>query len=115
MANKDCNKGFADSYMLLNHEDAHFCDLLRLLFSKNVGKRKFVESHAGGDYEDSFGHRWLIFISIIGQKLLQLISKPLEWFGYLVESFINLLVLNGGFFSLIINFLKGLFIIITSF
>ncbi|KAL1333148.1 hypothetical protein HN51_061901 [Arachis hypogaea] len=103
----DCNKGFADSYMLLNHEDAHLVDLVKLLFSKNVGKRKFVDSHAGGDYEDSFAHRWLIFISIVGQKLLQFVAKPLAFLGNCVERFVNLLLLNGGFFFLILNFLRG--------
>ena len=103
----DCNKSFADSYMLLKHEDAHFFDLLHVLFSRNVGKRKFVESHAGRALEESFGHRWLIFISVLAQKLMQLVAKPLAFFGTCVELLINLIVLNGGLFMLILDFLRG--------
>lgn len=103
----DCNKGFADSYMLLNPEDAHFIDLFRILFSGNVGHRKFVDSHAEGDYEGSFRHRWLIFVSVLLQKFLILLAKPLAFLGTFFEFLINLLVLNGGFFMILINFLKG--------
>ncbi|TKY70578.1 Lipase protein [Spatholobus suberectus] len=102
-----CNKGFADSYMLLNHEDAHFFDLLHVLLSRNLGNRKFVDCHAGGAVEESFRHRWLIFVSVVLQKLLVLIAKPLAFFGNCVELLVNLLVLNGGFFRIVINFLTG--------
>ena len=103
----DCNNGFADSYMLLKHEDAHFFDLLHVLTSRNMARRKFVESHAEGELEESFSHRWLIFISILAQKLMQLVSMPLAFFGTCVELLMNLIALNGGIFRVILNFLKG--------
>lgn len=107
--NDKCNKGFADSYMLLSPEDAHFFDLLRVLYSRNLGHRKFVDSNAEGSYEGSFRNRWLIFVSLVLQKLLLFIAKPLSFFGSCVEFFINLLVLNGGFIMIVINFLTGYF------
>lgn len=107
--NSKCNKGFADSYMLLNPEDAHFFDLVHVLYSRNLGNRKFVDSNAEGSYEGSFRQRWLIFVSVVLQKLLLLIAKPLSFFGSCVEFFINLLVLNGGFIMIVINFLTGYF------
>lgn len=104
-----CNKGFADSYMLLNPEDAHFFDLFRVLVSRNIGHRKFVDSHAEGAYEGSFRHRWLIFVSVVLQKFLLLVAKPLALFGSFVEFLVNLYFLNGGFIMIAVNFLTGNF------
>nr|ACU20453.1 unknown [Glycine max] len=104
----NCNKGFADSYMLLKPEDASFFDLFRVLFKGNLSQRNFVESHADGDaLDESLGHRWLIVISILAQKLLQLVAKPLPLFGSCVEFLLNLVALNGGGFSIVLNFLGG--------
>ncbi|TKY55707.1 feruloyl esterase A [Spatholobus suberectus] len=105
--NCNCNKRFANSYMLLKPEDAGFFDLLRVLIYRNLSKRKFVESHAEDTLDESLGHRWLIFLSILAQKLLQLVAKPLALFGTCVELLINLVALNGGVFRLVLNFLRG--------
>ncbi|KAK7367543.1 hypothetical protein VNO80_09556 [Phaseolus coccineus] len=102
-----CNKGFADSYMLLNPEDAHFFDLLHVLYSRNLRNRKFVDSKAEGAYEGSFRHRWLIFVSVVLQKFLMLVAKPLALFGSFVEFLVNLVFLNGGFIMIAVNFLTG--------
>jgi hypothetical protein len=110
-----CDKGFADSYMILNPEDAHFIDIIRILFSRNIGHRKFVDSNAEGDVEGSFRGRWLIFISIVLQKLLLYIAKPLNKFGSCVEMLINLISLNGGITMIIFNFLSGLLIFLLCF
>lgn len=105
--NGSCNKGFADSYMLLNPNDARFFDLLHVLYSRNLGNRKFVDSKAEGDYEGSFRHRWLIFVSVVLQKLLLLVAKPLALFGSFMEFLLNLVYLNGGFIMIVVNFLTG--------
>ncbi|KOM30415.1 hypothetical protein LR48_Vigan1345s000700 [Vigna angularis] len=105
--NYNCNKGFADSYMLLKPEKAGYFDLLHILTFRNISQRKFVESHAADDFNETLGHRWLIFISILAQKLLQLVAKPLSLFGAGVELFINFIALNGGVFRLLPNFIKG--------
>ncbi|WVZ11475.1 hypothetical protein V8G54_016005 [Vigna mungo] len=105
--NGSCNKGFADSYMLLNPNDARFFDLLHVLYSRNLGNRKFVDSNAEGDYEGSFRHRWLIFVSVVLQKLLLLVAKPLALFGSFMEFLLNLVYLNGGFIMIVVNFLTG--------
>lgn len=112
--NSNCNKGFADSYMLLKPEKAGFFDLLRVLIFRNISQRKFVESHADGDLNETLGHRWLIFISILAQRLLQLVAKPLSLFGTCVELLINLISLNGGVFRLLPNFIKGFSLFLTS-
>ncbi|KAL2333545.1 hypothetical protein Fmac_014758 [Flemingia macrophylla] len=102
-----CNRGFANSYMLLKHEDACFFDLFRVLIYRNLSQRKFVECHAKDDLDKSFGQRWLIFLSILAQKLLQLVAKPLSLFGTFLELLINMVALNGGVFRLVLNFLRG--------
>jgi len=93
--------------MLLKPEDAGFFDLPRALFSKNLSHRKLVECHEKGVLDESFGHRWLIFISILTQKFLQLVAKPLVGFGSFVENFLNLGALNGGVSGIVLNFSRG--------
>jgi len=107
--NGSCNKGIVDSYMLLNPKEAGFFDLLHVLYSRNLRNRKFVDSKAEGDYEGSFRHRWLIFVSVVLQKLLLLLAKPLALFGSFIEFVINLIYLNGGFIMIFVNFLSGNF------
>ncbi|KAG5097991.1 hypothetical protein JHK82_047845 [Glycine max] len=59
-----------------------------------------------GVLDESFGHRWLIFISILTQKFLQLVAKPLVGFGSFVENFLNLGALNGGVSGIVLNFFR---------
>ncbi|XP_073266504.1 triacylglycerol lipase OBL1 isoform X2 [Populus alba] len=101
----DCDKGFSSSYMLLKPEELTFFDLINILFSTDIEKRKFVDS--AEVKEEDFQRRWLIFISIVVQKLLQFFSKPISSFGSLVEMWLNLLSSNGGFGSLLLNTIEG--------
>lgn len=105
----DCNKSFANSYMLLKPEEAHFFDIFHVLFSRNLGHRKFVDSDAEGTFEGSFRKRWLIFVSIVLQKVMLHVAKPLAFFGSCVEMLINLVALNGGILRILFNFLTGEF------
>jgi hypothetical protein len=101
----DCDKGFSSSYMLLKPEELTFFDLIKILFSTDIEKRKFVDS--AEVKEEDFQRRWLIFISIIVQKLLRFFSKPISFFGSLTEMWLNLLSSNGGFGSLLLNTIEG--------
>ncbi|PSS30748.1 Lipase [Actinidia chinensis var. chinensis] len=101
-----CNKSFSDNYMVLTQEDASFFDLVRILFNSDIEKRRFVACPAGGR-EERFKYRWLIFVSVLVQKFLQFVGKPLAWFGSVVEMWINLLSSNRNFFVLLWNFLQG--------
>lgn len=100
-----CNKSFCSNYMLLNPEDAAFADVVKILFSDDIAKRRFVDCPAGT--HEPLGRRWIIFISILAQKFLQATAKPLAGFGAKVEYWLNLLNGNGGFFRLIMNSFKG--------
>ncbi|KAL3833336.1 hypothetical protein ACJIZ3_008072 [Penstemon smallii] len=101
-----CNKSFSGDYMLLNSNEASFLDLCTILFSSDIGKRKFVDCPEGVRPEP-FGRRWIIFVSVLAQKMLQAVSKPLAGFGSGVEYWLNLLSSNQGFFRLIMNSIKG--------
>ncbi|KAL5556999.1 hypothetical protein UlMin_039235 [Ulmus minor] len=100
-----CDKSFSRSYMLLDPNEVGFCDLIKLLFSSNIEKRKFVDSSDAT--EESFGRRWLIFLSIAAQKFLMFVSKPLAGVGSAFETGLNLLSSNEGLFRLILNSLRG--------
>ncbi|KAL2241674.1 uncharacterized protein LOC105177614 [Sesamum indicum] len=100
-----CNKSFSSNYMLLKPEDAGFLDLAKMLFSSDIGKRKFIDCPEGA--REPFGRRWIIFISVMVQKLLQATAKPMAAFGSGVENWLNLLTGNGGLFGLVMNALKG--------
>ncbi|KAH6803935.1 alpha/beta-Hydrolases superfamily protein [Perilla frutescens var. frutescens] len=96
--------------MLLNPREASFLELMKILFSSDdVAKRKFVEqsrSEEGFD-DESLSHRIVIFVSVVVQKVLLSMAEPLAAFGSTLENWLNLVSQNGGFFALLINYLKG--------
>ena len=102
-----CDKGFSCGYMLLKPEEVSFVDLMHILFSSDLEKRKFVDSSAAT--EESFGHRWLMFLSVVAQKSLQFVAKPLASIGSAVEMALNVLSSNGNLFRLILNSIRGWF------
>ncbi|CAI9282930.1 unnamed protein product [Lactuca saligna] len=101
-----CNKSFCKDYLLLSPKDVGFLDLVMLLFSQHIGNRKFIDC-PDGTVEESFGHRFVIFISILAQKVLHLVDKPLGWLGSAIEFLPNFSDANGGFFMILLNFVSG--------
>ncbi|KAF5738218.1 triacylglycerol acidic lipase TAL3 [Tripterygium wilfordii] len=101
----ECDKSFSRSHMLLKPEEVKFVDLFKILFSSNIENRKFVDCKA--KKEEKFDRRWIIFISILAQKVLQFLSTPLSIIGSLFETWLNLLSNNGGFLKLLLNVLRG--------
>ncbi|CAN0864096.1 Triacylglycerol lipase OBL1 [Linum grandiflorum] len=99
----DCTKGFCSNYMLLNHDKIGILDLARLLFSSDIEHRKFIDSK--DTKEESFKRRWIIFLSIVVQKILQLVSKPLYFLGWCIEMWLSLLTNNDGLLGLVVNLL----------
>ncbi|XP_031384580.1 uncharacterized protein LOC116198550 [Punica granatum] len=101
-----CDKSFCSNYLLLNLEEVGLVDLFRLLFSASLEHRKFVDSSAS--IEQIFYRRWIIFMSIVVQKLLLSVAKPLAWVGSTIELWLNLVRINGGSVgSLLLNFIRG--------
>nr|GEV01661.1 triacylglycerol lipase-like 1 [Tanacetum cinerariifolium] len=62
-----CDKSFSVDYMLLSPKDVGLWDLIKLLLSKNIGNRKFIDC-PDGTVEESFSQRFVIFISTVAQK-----------------------------------------------
>ncbi|XP_076884755.1 triacylglycerol lipase OBL1-like [Bidens hawaiensis] len=103
---KTCAKLFYEDHMLLSPKDVGLWDLIKLLFSKNLGSRKFIDCPVGTT-EQSFSLRFLIFISVVAQKFLRLIYKPLGLVGSAIEFMPNFMHTNGGFFKLLLNIVTG--------
>ncbi|CAH1421106.1 unnamed protein product [Lactuca virosa] len=101
-----CNKSFCKDYLLLSPKDVGFLDLVMLLFSEHIGNRKFIDC-PDGTVEEGFGHRFVIFISILAQKVLHLVDKPLGWLGSAIEFLPNFSDANGGFLMLLLNVVSG--------
>ncbi|XAR57789.1 Triacylglycerol lipase [Bertholletia excelsa] len=99
--------GFSKNYLHLRHEKAGFLDLINLLFyrkSKAEGV-KFLDRPVQRK-EEELEYRWVVFISIMLQKLLKAVEKPLAWIGDLVETWLNLSAYSN-FFVFLWNFLQG--------
>ncbi|GFY86854.1 alpha/beta-Hydrolases superfamily protein [Actinidia rufa] len=101
-----CEEDFCKDYFVLKPEHASLFDLIRILCSSSFGERRFVES-SGANNLGGLGRRWLIFISVLVQKVLIYLRKPMAWIGYVLEMWLNLLASNGGFGLLLLNLLKG--------
>lgn len=108
MASPTCNKAFAKKFMLLNAKDASYWDATKILFSSNIGHRKFVDVPEGT--REPLAFRWIIFVSVIVQKILMLFAKPLATLGAVTEFCLNMVTLNGGFLGLIFNIFTGIFV-----
>lgn len=97
------------NYFVLDPREATVSDLIRLLFSSNLANRKFIHSSEDRLEDDPcrFRVRWIIFVSIVVQKLLILLKKPLYYSGFFLIFGLNLLSSNGGFFMILPNLFKG--------
>ncbi|OVA15664.1 Lipase [Macleaya cordata] len=101
---------FCEDYVVLKPDEGGISDLFKFLFSSDIGKSKFVDCPEGKK-ETEFKRRWLIFLSIVVQKLLSFFKKPLSWFGLGLEMWLNLLIQNRGFTGLLLNLLQGKLVI----
>ena len=98
---------FCKDYLVLKPEHASLFDLVRILCLSSLGERRFVES-SGANNLGGLRRRWLIFMSVLVQKVLIYLRKPMAWMGFVLEMWLNLLASNGGFGLLLLNLLKGL-------
>ncbi|XP_052118768.1 triacylglycerol lipase OBL1-like isoform X1 [Arachis duranensis] len=101
-----CKELFGGTYLLLNPQEATLLDLLRLLFSSKLENRSFIECPVDIKAEE-FRQRWLLFTSIVAQKLLFTSGNTMKMMGDNLELWLNTLSSNGGFLGLFKNKLKG--------
>lgn len=105
MAAKEGNNKFFSERVLLKPEEVGFLELFRILFPREKEKSKFVDCEKGA--KPTFERRWIVFISILVQKLLLSVSKPLAWVGSKIETGLNLPSSNGGTARLFLNCCRG--------
>lgn len=108
MSDDECNKEFASDYMLLNPEKFGIYELYHILFSSDLEKRDFMERHPEGKNckVENKKHRWIIFASLVAQKLLLSTAKPMAGLGSRIEYWLNLVQANRSLYGLIKNFLQ---------
>ncbi|KAK7291112.1 hypothetical protein RIF29_06009 [Crotalaria pallida] len=94
------------NYLLLKPDEASLLDLGRLLFSPVLNNRKFIECPQELEASE-FRQRWLLFISVVVQKILVISRKPMKKVGDMLELWLNRLSSNGGLIRLLINILQG--------
>ncbi|XP_020690598.1 uncharacterized protein LOC110105430 [Dendrobium catenatum] len=106
-----------DEHMILRHENARYRDIARhLVLRRKLTRSKFAEHKAGVSPElDEARIDWVTALTLLIQKLLSVISFPLLCLGHIVEFFLNLHSLNGGFFGILRRFLTGLDLITITF
>uniref|UniRef100_A0A804L1W2 Fungal lipase-type domain-containing protein n=1 Tax=Musa acuminata subsp. malaccensis TaxID=214687 RepID=A0A804L1W2_MUSAM len=80
--------------------------LFQLLFRTKLDGHVSIETPIGMDL-DWERRRWVIFFSVLLQKILMFVRKPMAWFGSAIEYWPNLLSENHGFISLLFNILTG--------
>ena len=105
-------KNFSKNYFVLKPDNASFYDLASFLFSSKSETSKFIEGSE--ELKGDFWRRWYIFNSLLAQKLLLKVGKPMVQIGNVLELWLNLLSSNGGLLRLITNFLTGLVCVIVS-
>ncbi|KAB2055663.1 hypothetical protein ERO13_A11G046900v2 [Gossypium hirsutum] len=104
MEAKPSKKDLCTNYLLINPKEASLFDIFSVLFSRNLKKRKFIESSF--EELESFLYRFLIVISALIQKFLHKISMPMAMIGRTIVFLLNFFYINGGFFGLIRNIMQ---------
>lgn len=102
-----CEEKFCTNYLVLDAEKASLFDLICILLSNEVEKRTFIDLPETEKLR-GLRRRWLIFISVLLQKILLYLKWPMAQLGFVLEFCINLSSSNGGnFASLVLNLLRG--------
>ncbi|EFH70924.1 lipase class 3 family protein [Arabidopsis lyrata subsp. lyrata] len=97
-----------ENYFVLDPREATVMDLMRLLLYSDLENRKFVDTSVE-NLENrlcEIGGRWIIFVSIVVQKLLIILRKPLSFLGFALGFWLNLPSSNGGFFKIFLNLVR---------
>ncbi|KAI3684726.1 hypothetical protein L6452_33951 [Arctium lappa] len=103
---------FCKDYLVFDAKQASLYDIVCILTcSTDFLKNQAFYDERCEDVEKSttvnLRRRWIIFASVVLQKLFILTKNPLALTGSFIETWLNLLSSNGGFFGLIINRIRG--------
>ncbi|KAK1436590.1 hypothetical protein QVD17_02372 [Tagetes erecta] len=104
---------FCESYLVIDAKEASLYDIASILIcsttylnTKNFYKQR-SQDHVDRSTSQNICTRFIIFASMLVQKLLIWSEKPMSLIGFLIELWLNLLSSNGGVFGLVINYIKG--------
>ncbi|RZC48446.1 hypothetical protein C5167_016872 [Papaver somniferum] len=109
MSSKDEKGGdhkFSEEYLVLKPQGGHSWDLLHLLFSSNVDINKFVECSEGMKVH-GVENRWILVLSVILEKILHHLAKPMYWLNWVIETYLNLVFSYDNFSSFLFGLLHG--------
>ncbi|KAK4840421.1 hypothetical protein QYF36_008407 [Acer negundo] len=90
--------------MILRPEEASLCDLIGILVSRNIASKACVVPT--NLREENFKVRWIMVMSLSGQKLLQFFSIPMSKLGSALEKWLNILSSNHNLDLLLLRFLQ---------
>ncbi|XP_050235316.1 triacylglycerol lipase OBL1 [Mercurialis annua] len=96
-------------YLIVRPEKGGVMDLWRYMVMGDIGSGvRFLEcSEERVMSREAADNRWVIIVSILVRKVLHVFGKPLEYTGFAIDFFLNVLSENGGFFGLFFNFIQG--------
>ncbi|CAI9757914.1 unnamed protein product [Fraxinus pennsylvanica] len=97
---------FCKEYLVLKPEEASPLDCIRILCSSALQKRDFFNASEEATVR-GFRHRWIIFLSVVMQKLFLWLKQPVAEIGSLLELWLNYPSCNGGYSMLFLNLLTG--------
>ncbi|XP_021900746.1 uncharacterized protein LOC110816738 [Carica papaya] len=97
---------FSDNYLILKQQEVSLVALVRMLWRSELEEISAVE-YPEENKEENLKHRRVIIESLLIQKLIQSIAKPLAWFGSTLETWLNLLSSNQNLLMLFLNGLRG--------
>lgn len=103
---------FCENYLVVNAKEASLYNIVCILICSSgfLNNKDFYNERyedAKRSTRENLSRRWLIFVSVLAQKLLIWAKKPMAQIGSLIEIWLNLLSCNGGVFGLMINCLRG--------
>ncbi|CAA2996194.1 uncharacterized protein LOC111367420 isoform X2 [Olea europaea subsp. europaea] len=100
------DENFCKDYLVLKPEEASPLDCIRILYSSALQKRNFFNAPEEATVR-GFRHRWIIFVSVVMQKLFLWLKGPVAKIGSLLELWLNYPSCNGGYCTLFLNLLTG--------
>ncbi|KAK1588000.1 hypothetical protein Q3G72_019063 [Acer saccharum] len=105
MGSDDHDHGkISHNYMILRPEEVSLCDLIGILVSSDIACKAFVKIPTGK--EENIKDRGIMFMSLLGQKLLQSFSVPISKLGSALEMWLNILSSNGNLSLLLLHVLQ---------
>ncbi|KAI3802391.1 hypothetical protein L1987_30523 [Smallanthus sonchifolius] len=104
---------FCESYLVVDAKEASLYDIACILICSTsfLNTKSFYKDQsedAKRSMEENMCRRFIIFASMLAQKVFIWADKPMAVIGSLIEIWLNLLSSNGGFFGLLINHIQGM-------